>query len=102
MIKKILKIFLIVILAVILLGVAGAYFMFREEIGIMGSIRTIDEDNTIYTMEYNTDYHMDEILERGAASDKELSEILTEYISHGFYSTDGVSKAYPVHPHMKI
>lgn len=95
MAKKILKIFLIVVLVIILLGLVGVYFMFREEIGIMGSIQTIDEDKPIYTMEYNTDYHMNEILERGAASDKELSEILTEYISHGFYSTDGVSAAEP-------
>lgn len=95
MVKKILKIVLIVVLVMILLGVAGGCFMFREEIGIIGSIKVIDEDNPIYTMEYETDYHFDDIMKRGAASDQELSKILTEYISHGFYSGEDVSAAEP-------
>ena len=86
--KKILKIVLLVLLGLILLAGVGGFLMFREEVKIISSIKPLDDEHSVFVMEYDTDYHLDELMKRGAMSDKELSERLTNYISHGFYSAD--------------
>ena len=58
---------------------------FREELQIIGSIARLDTDRPAYVMEYNSDYHLDDVVKQGVSSDEELTSLLSGYISHGFY-----------------
>lgn len=87
--RIILKRVIIILLTILLLGLIGTLILFHDEIGIIGSIEK-NKDGNFYEMTYTTDYHMDELLMKGAKSDGELANILSEYISHGFYKPDDV------------
>lgn len=80
---------LISLVVLLLLAVAGAGVLFREELSIIRSIEKIVEDRPVYYMEINGDYHFEEFLQAGGAtSDRAVSAFLTKRISKGFYSVD--------------
>ena len=87
--RKILRTGLCVILALLLLAAVGAGVLFREELGIIGTIRKESDEFPLYYMEVKGDYHFEEFLESGgAASDKEVEAFLTKCISKGFYQIE--------------
>ncbi|MGN1085306.1 MAG: C45 family autoproteolytic acyltransferase/hydrolase [Lachnospiraceae bacterium] len=62
----------------------GAWMMFGEFITAANTIR--EQERGLYSMEYAGDYGFDEFLARGgAASDAEVANYLTGFLSHGFY-----------------
>ena len=84
--RKIMKIMLIllgVLLAGILILLAGAWSMFGEKVTAAGSVRKLEED--LYYMEYKGDYGFDAFLEQGgAASEARMAEYITSFLSGGF------------------
>lgn len=90
--KKVLKVILIIagtLLGLVVLLLAGMRILFSREFEIMNSLKKVSDRYPVYTMEIEGDYYFDEFLARGgASSDEEVSAILTEYISHGFYKVD--------------
>lgn len=56
--RKILRTGLCVILAVLLLTAVGAGVLFREELGIIGTIRKESDEFPLYYMEVKGDYHL--------------------------------------------
>lgn len=86
--RKVYKV-LIILAAVLLLALCGTGFLFRSELAIIRSVEKVDEENPIYFMEVNGDYHFEDFLKSGgASSDSEVSAFLTKKISKGFYSVD--------------
>lgn len=84
-----------VALLLLLLTVGGAGLLFREELGIIHTIRLEDGEIPLYYMEVKGEYHFDEFLEKGgASSDQEVGAFLTDYISKGFYPV-GVEESGP-------
>ena len=86
--RKVLKWILAGIGILLMVLLFGTYHLFREEMQIIGSIQK-ENDNPFYEMTFHTDYHMDEILQKGIKSDDELADVLAGYISHGFYKPEG-------------
>ena len=85
--KKVIRIIIGVVTGSFICFLAGVYGMFREQLAAMGTIRKLDK--RLYYMEYAGDYGFEEFLSRGgAASDEEVGEYLTEFLSHGFYRTE--------------
>ena len=84
--RKIMKIMLIllgVLLAGILILLAGVWSMFGEKVTAAGSVRKLEED--LYYMEYKGDYGFDAFLEQGgAASEARMAEYITSFLSGGF------------------
>lgn len=87
--KRIVRVIVIIVIVLVLLTAGGAWFAFREELAITGSIRKESEEHPVYYMEVNGDYHFQEFLEAGgASSDDEVAAFLTQYISKGFYPVE--------------
>lgn len=83
------KIALIVLALVVIVLVGGTGLIFQEELKIADSVRPIAENENVYYMEVDSDYHFGEFLENGgASSDGEVSAFLTNCISNGFYQVD--------------
>lgn len=83
------KITLIVLALIVIVFVGGTALIFREELKIASSVRPIAEEENVYYMEVDSDYHFEEFLENGgASSDGEVSSFLTNCISNGFYQVD--------------
>lgn len=83
--KRVIKTGLLAAAALLVLLLAGAAFLFREEIGILLSLQRLS--GGVYTLRVEGNYHFDEFLAAGgASSDQEVSAFLTEKISKGFYS----------------
>lgn len=84
--NKIVAVIIIILLLLFALIIATA-IMFAPEIKIIKTIKKISSDYPAYFMQFNGDYYFDEFIKAGgAASDKEVSNYLTEKISKGFYS----------------
>ena len=71
------------------LGVAAVFKvqkMFTRELDLVDTIQKIDAPIPLYTIDIDGDYYFDDFINehRGASSDKEVSDYLTEKISHGF------------------
>ncbi|MGN0729189.1 linear amide C-N hydrolase [Treponema sp.] len=78
--------------AVFILAVFIAlFFMFFTEIKIASSIKKLDAPIPVYMIQFDNDYHLDEIACSDIKSDAELASVLSRYISHGFYT-------FPVEP----
>lgn len=91
--KKIGLITLAVVGAALVVGGIGAYNMFKEEMQIISSIERVKANLPVYEMNYESDYYFDEFLANGgASSDQELTAILTNYISHGFYKVEATNQ----------
>ncbi|MCI8539512.1 MAG: linear amide C-N hydrolase [Oscillospiraceae bacterium] len=83
--KQAVRIGLLAAAALLVLAVAGAVFLFRDEVGILLSLQRLS--GGVYTLRVEGDYHFEEFLSSGgASSDQEVSAFLTEKISKGFYS----------------
>ncbi len=83
------KIILIILVLVAIAFVCCAGVMFREELKITNSIRSMAGKENVYYMEIYSDYHFEEFLGNGGAlSDGEVSAFLTNCISKGFYQVD--------------
>ncbi|MDE5823762.1 MAG: linear amide C-N hydrolase, partial [Lachnospiraceae bacterium] len=83
------KIILIILVLVANAFVCCAGVMFREELKITNSIRSMAGKENVYYMEIYSDYHFEEFLGNGGAlSDGEVSAFLTNCISKGFYQVD--------------
>ena len=77
-----------IILALVLLIGTGGYMMFRKELQVIGTIKSISDNPRVYTMKYDGDYGFDDFLAQGGAkSSDELAEYITGFISKGFYTS---------------
>ena len=76
--KKII-IAVVVIIAVIIIGIAS---VFGGHVKTLKSIERIG-DTQLFTMEYQTDYGLDEFMETGASTDAELVSFVANQLLHG-------------------
>ena len=82
--KKILRILLWALLALVLLAAAGAWAKFGALVRGAGSVQKLDEG--LYYMEYKGDDGFDELIARGGGkSSGELAEYVMDFLSRGFY-----------------
>lgn len=82
--RKVIKMIGILILALIVLLMAGGYLLFRGQLTAIGTVKKVGD--RLYTMTYKGDYGFDAFLKKGgAASDAEVGDHITEFLSHGFY-----------------
>lgn len=79
--KKITKIAGI-LLALVLIALTGAIIVFRNEIRTIASLKKVD-DYGMYQMTYYVDYGLDELLQQGFSSDKELEDFIIKRLTHG-------------------
>lgn len=77
-IKKITGILLVLVLIVL----TGAVIVFRNEIRTLASLKKVD-DYGMYQMMYYGDYGLDELLQQGFSSDKELEDFIMNRLTHG-------------------
>lgn len=65
----------------------GAWSMFGTFVTAANTIEKLEDG--LYSMEFTGDYGFDEFLEKGgAASDAEVADYLTEFLSRGFYKPE--------------
>ncbi|MCL2052481.1 MAG: linear amide C-N hydrolase [Lachnospiraceae bacterium] len=84
--KKVIVISLSAILVLLLVLGTTICLVFRKEIGVISTIKLINNYPHLYTMQYDGDYGFDGFLEQGgASSNDELAKYLTAYISKGLY-----------------
>lgn len=82
--KKILRILLWALLALVLLAAAGAWMKFGPLVRGAMSVQKLDEG--LYYMEYKGDDGFDELIARGGGkSSGELAEYVMDFLSRGFY-----------------
>ena len=63
---------------------SGGYLLFRGQLTAIGTVKKVGD--RLYTMTYKGDYGFDAFLKKGgAASDAEVGDHVTEFLSHGFY-----------------
>ena len=62
-----------ILLVVVLIVLAGAIMIFRNEIRTLASFKKVD-DYGMYQMTYYGDYGLEELLQQGFSSDKELED----------------------------
>lgn len=85
---KRLKIVLLITLVVLVVLAAGVWSMFGTELTAASTIQKLDEG--LWSMEYKGDYGFDAFLAQGgAASDAEMAQYITYFLSHGFWKPDG-------------
>lgn len=81
------KITLIVVVALLVVVLLGAWSMFGTQLIAANSIEKLDDG--LWSMEYKGDYGFDEFLTQGgAASDAEMAEYIVSFLSHGFWNSD--------------
>ena len=81
------KITLIVVVALLVVVLLGAWSMFGTQLTAANTIEKLDEK--LWAMEYKGDYGFDEFLAQGgAASDAEMGEYIAGFLSHGFWKLD--------------
>lgn len=87
---KIFKWIAVALLAVIILAAGAIWFLWRNEIRSLLSIRQLAErndahlDGAVYEMKISGDFYFDEYLEQGgAANDKDLIQFVTSRITKG-------------------
>lgn len=70
----------------------SVFFIFIDELKLVHSVKKINAEGNLFSIEFSNDYHLDEIMECGISSDLELENVLIKYMSHGFYKKGSVSK----------
>lgn len=81
------KITLIVVAALLVVVLLGAWSMFGAQLTAANTIEKLDDG--LWAMEYKGDYGFDEFLEQGGAtSDAALGDYIAAYLSHGFWKPD--------------
>ena len=74
---------LLVIAAVLIAALAGAWDMFGTQLTAAMTIEKLDDN--LWAMEYKGDYGFDGFLEQGGAkSDAEMGDYIASFLSHGF------------------
>lgn len=88
--KKSTRIILTVIIVIALIAAVllfCAWSMFSAQLAAINTIEKIEDG--LYYLEYSGDYGFDAYLARGGgASDAEMAEYITEFLSHGFYKPE--------------
>ena len=78
---------LLVIAAVLIAALAGAWTMFGTQLTAAMTIEKLDDH--LWSMEYKGDYGFDGFLEQGGAkSDAEMGDYIASFLSHGFWKPD--------------
>ena len=78
---------LLVIAAVLIAALAGAWDMFGTQLTAAMTIEKLDDN--LWAMEYKGDYGFDGFLEQGGAkSDAEMGDYIASFLSHGFWKPD--------------
>ena len=78
---------LLVIAAVLIAALAGAWTMFGTQLTAAMTIEKLDDN--LWSMEYKGDYGFDGFLEQGGAkSDAEMGDYIASFPSHGFWKPD--------------
>ena len=73
---------LLVIAAVLIAALAGAWTMFGTQLTAAMTIEKLDDN--LWSMEYKGDYGFDGFLEQGGAkSDAEMGDYIASFLSHG-------------------
>ena len=83
----ILFLLLCISLALAVAAVFKVQKMFTREMDLVDTIQKVDAPVPLYTLDIDGDYYFDEFIteHRGASTDKEVADFLTDRISHGFY-----------------
>lgn len=85
--RKILKWVGIAFIALLIVAVVGAWFLFGTFVKAANSVEKLEDG--LYTMEFAGDYGFDKFLAQGGAdSDSGVADYLISFLSHGFYKTD--------------
>ena len=78
---------LLVIAAVLIAALAGAWTMFGTQLTAAMTIEKLDDH--LWSMEYKGDYGFDGFLGQGGAkSDAEMGDYIASFLSHGFWKPD--------------
>ena len=81
------RIALLIVVAVLIAALAGAWAMFGTQLTAAMTIEKLDDN--LWSMEYKGDYGFDGFLEQsGAKSDAEMGDYIASYLSHGFWKPD--------------
>lgn len=88
--KRFFKVLGITFLALIFVAIVGIYVLFWNEINILESVNEYETngETTVYIMDYETDYHLDEVLKVGATTDADIARVLSTISSHGMYTVN--------------
>lgn len=79
--KKVIKRILIAIAALLAVAIAAVLIIFNRELRTVNSIEKVTDN--FYSMDYKADYGLDEFLEQGASTDKELAEFVIKKLMKG-------------------
>lgn len=74
---------LIGILVLILALVAALWLLMGSSISSLASLRRPDKDRAFFIMDYQADYALDKLMERGVSSDRELIDFLISNLLKG-------------------
>ena len=81
------RIALLIVAAVLIAALAGAWAMFGTQLTAAMTIEKLDDN--LWSMEYKGDYGFDGFLEQGGAkSDAEMGDYIASFLSHGFWKPD--------------
>ena len=85
-----LKIGLLVLAALLVVAVVGAWSIFKLQLNAASTVRKVEDH--LYSMEYRGDYGFDGFLSQGgASSDAEMADYIASFLSHGFWKPDTAS-----------
>lgn len=85
--KKIIKVILIILAAVLVIAAAGVWMMFGQNIKAAASVEKLEDG--LYQMTYEGDYGFETYLAQGgASSDSEMANYIISFLSHGFYTPE--------------
>lgn len=88
--KKIIKVVIVVVSAVLVFTGIGIWSMFGQKIKSAASVEKIEDG--LYMMNYEGDYGFEEYLRQGgAASDSEMAKYIISFLSNGFYVPEDTS-----------
>lgn len=95
--KRTIKVVGLVLVTFLILALAGIYILFWNEINILESVNVFETggETTVYIMDYETDYHLEEVLKIGASSDADIAAVLSTISSHGMYTAERSISAKP-------
>ena len=85
-----LKIGLLVLAALLVVAVVGAWSIFKLQLKAASTVRKVEDH--LYSMEYRGDYGFGGFLSQGgASSDAEMADYIASFLSHGFWKPDTAS-----------
>lgn len=82
-----LKVILIFLAVLLIITVAGGWWMFGTQLKAAGTIERLEDH--LYALEYRGDYGFDDFLSQGgASSDAQMADYIASFLSHGFWKPD--------------